>query len=313
MRLVFLGNDPWSVPSLEALAADPGLDVALAITNPARPAGRGSRLTSTAVAEAARRLDLPILEVDGVRAGPGLRAIHRAAPDALVVVAYGELLTPEVLAVPELGAVNVHFSLLPRWRGASPVQHALLAGDSRTGVTITLMDAGLDTGPTLAEVATDVGSADDAGSLGARLAAAGAELLTRTLPDVASGTARPSPQASEGVTYAPKLGPGDRRISWAETASQVIARVRAFAPEPGATTTFRNTPLKVLEVGGLDHDAEGETDQPGTVVVVDNDEPRITTGRGRVRLVVVAPAGRKRMHGDEWARGARVQPGERLG
>ncbi|MEA2550561.1 MAG: methionyl-tRNA formyltransferase, partial [Actinomycetota bacterium] len=198
---MFLGNDPWSVPSLQALATDPVFEVALVITNPPRPAGRGSRLSPTAVAGAARSSGVPILEADGVRGGTALEAIRETAPDALVVVAYGQLLSPEVLAVPELGAVNVHFSLLPRWRGASPVQHALLEGDTTTGVTIMMMDTGLDTGPILATTAADIEESDDAASLGSRLADTGGVLLARTLSGL--GSLRPTPQSAEGVTYAP--------------------------------------------------------------------------------------------------------------
>ena len=150
MRLAFLGNDPWSVPPLEALSAS-NHDVVLVITNPPRPAGRGSRLRPTTVADAARRLGRELVETEGVNVGPGFAALTQIVPDVLVVVAYGELLAPGVMALPPHGAVNLHFSLLPRWRGASPVQRALLAGDPTTGVTVMRMDAGLDTGPILVQ------------------------------------------------------------------------------------------------------------------------------------------------------------------
>ena len=169
MRVAFLGNDEWSVPSLRALAATDDVDVELVLTNPPRPAGRGSHLTPTAVAEAAGEMDLPLIEVDRVRDGEGFDALDAREPDAIVVVAYGEILTPDVLDIPRLGAVNVHFSLLPRWRGAAPVQRAILEGDEVTGVTLMLMDEGLDTGPILATVETLIDPEEDAGSLGARL------------------------------------------------------------------------------------------------------------------------------------------------
>ena len=313
MRLVFLGNDPWSVPSLEALAAHPGFEVVAVITNPPRPAGRGSRLTPTAVAEAARVLGLTVLEVDGVRHGAGFDAIRVAAPDALVVVAYGELLSPEVLTLPRLGAVNVHFSLLPRWRGASPVQHAILAGDPRTGVTIMQMDAGLDTGPILTSATEDVLPADDAGTLGVRLSTIGAELLSNTLLAYGAGDAKPRPQPDQGVTHAPKLRSADRVIAWDQAAQAVAARVRALAPDPGARTNFRGTALKLLGVEVSSSVSSSTTAEPGTVVDMDDQGPLIAAGSGLVRLIFVAASGRKRMSGADWARGARIQPGERLG
>ncbi len=311
MRLVFLGNDPWSVPSLEALATDPESDVVLVITNPPRPAGRGSQLTPTAVAEAGRRLGVPVLETDGVRAGEGFDAIRNSAPEVLVVVAYGEILSPEVLDLAPLGAVNVHFSLLPRWRGASPVQHAISEGDPRTGVTIMQIDRGLDTGPILAMSVEDIWPADDAGSLGTRLAQVGAALLLRTLPQYGSGALKPAVQPQEGATHAPKLSARDRIIDWERSAKAISARVRALSPHPGATTGFHGEALKVLGAQPSELAAGGGSSaEPGTVVTVDTQGPLIAAGEGSVRLTLVAPSGRRRMSGAEWARGARVQPGE---
>jgi methionyl-tRNA formyltransferase len=313
MRLVFLGNDPWSVPPLEALAADPAFDVVEVITNPPRPAGRGSRLTPTAVADAARRLEIALVEVEGVREGAGFDAILGAAADVLVVVAYGELLSPEVLAVPPLGAVNIHFSLLPRWRGASPVQHALIAGDNRTGVTLMQMDRGLDSGPILATVLEEIRPTDDAGSLGARLSHAGAGLLCTVLPAYATGALKPVPQSEDGVTHAPKIGPADRVIAWGEPAQSVLGRIRALSPAPGAQTAFRGQPLKLLRAEAVGSTGPCPPVEPGTVVSVDEQGPLIAAGVGSVRPTLVAPAGRKRMSGAAWARGARIQPGDRLG
>ena len=313
MRLVFLGNDPWSVPPLEALVARRGFDVPVVITNPPRRAGRGSRLIPTAVADAARRLGLRVIEVDSVRQGAGFNAIGQAKSDAMVVVAYGELLSSEVLALARLGAVNIHFSLLPRWRGASPVQHALLAGDRRTGVTLIQMDRGLDSGPILATATEAVLATDDAGSLGARLSRAGAELVSQTLPGYVSGALKPRPQADDGVTHAPKLGPADRLIEWDQSAQTVLARVRALSPSPGARTSFRGETLKVLVVEISTSTSSPTTFEPGTVVSVDDQGTLIAAGSGCVRLVLVAPQGRKHMSGADWVRGTRIRPGERFG
>lgn len=316
MRVAFLGNDTWSVPSLRALAEADDVDLELVLTNPPRPAGRGSRLTPTAVADAASDMDLPLLEVARVRDGEGFEALDAMEPDAVVVVAYGEILTPDVLDIPRLGAVNVHFSVLPRWRGAAPVQRAILEGDEVTGVTVMLMDEGLDTGPVLLTVGTPIDDEEDAGSLGARLAALGGPLLIDALHGLDDGSLEPRSQDHAVATVAPKLLPDERTIDWTHPSDAIVRRVRAFAPEPGAVTTFRQGRLKVLEARDLG--AHGHLLSETAPVV---GQPRITEGGGVeihagsstvVELLEVAPAGRKRMSGAEWARGARIRAGEKL-
>jgi methionyl-tRNA formyltransferase len=314
MRVAFLGNDAWSVPSLLALARADDIDVDLVLTNPPRPAGRGSRLTPTAVADAASVLDLPLLEVARVRDGEGFEALDALEPDAIVVVAYGEILTPDVLDIPRLGAVNVHFSVLPRRRGAAPVARAILEGDEVTGVTVMLMDEGLDTGPVLLTAETPIGDEEDAGSLGARLADLGGPLLIEALRGLDDGSLEPRSQDHAGATHAPKLLPDERTIDWTHPSDAIVRRVRAFAPDPGAVTTFRQGRLKVLRA--RDRGGNGHMLSPAEAVA---GRPRITEDGGveihaglstSVELLEVAPAGRKRMSGAEWARGARIQPGE---
>jgi methionyl-tRNA formyltransferase len=313
MRVAFLGNDPWSVAPLRALADGPNIEVELVVTNPPRPAGRGSQLTPTAVADAARTLDLPLLEVDRIRDGVGFQAFDSLEPDAIVVVAYGEILTPDVLDIPRLGAVNVHFSLLPRWRGAAPVQRAILEGDEVTGVTVMLMDEGMDTGPVLATVETAIDPEEDAGSLGARLAELGSPLLVETLRGLDEGTVAPSSQDHTAATYAPKLLPEERTIHWDEPADNIVRKIRSFAPDPGAVTTFREGRLKVLVARAIDgSERTADPTVPGVVERWDRD-PLVRAWPGLVELLAVAPAGRKRMSGAEWARGAKIHPGERLG
>lgn len=316
MRLAFLGNDPWSVPPLEAMAASDH-EVALVITNPPRPAGRGSRLRPTAVADAARVLELQLKEVAGVNVGEGLTSLREAAPDVLVVVAYGELLAPSVLALAPRGALNLHLSLLPRWRGAAPVQHALLVGDATTGVTVMRMDAGLDTGPILAQEEEPVREDDDAGSLGVRLAEHGGRLLTQVLDDLEMGRADAREQDATAATLAPKLTAEDRRIDWSTEAQAVVRRVRALAPTPGATTSFRGQPLKILAARAslLDAIDEPMPTEAGSIGLLPHGSGAlfVSTSNGLVLLQEVAPAGRKRMPAADWARGARIQPGERLG
>ena len=308
VRAVFMGNDVWSVPSLERLARATGIDVILVVTNPPRPAGRGSKITPTPVAVTARRLSLPLDETETTRDERFVARLRAVAPDVSVVVAYGELLASDALHAPTLGSVNLHFSLLPRWRGASPVQHAILEGDAVTGVTVIRMDEGMDTGPVLARREEAIRSDDDSGSLGARLATIGADSVADVLLRLAAGDVTPTPQAG-AVTLAPKLGPSDRVIDWTRPADAVVHRVRAFAPDPGAITMFRGDHLKLLRA----EETERREGEPGTIVEVDRDGVVAATGDGSVRLLEVAATGRRRMPAADWARGVRDLPGERFG
>lgn len=306
-RIAFLGNDAWSVPSLEALAASRH-EIALVVTAAPKPAGRGSRPTSTAVAAAATALDLPLAEVDTVRSGSGFDRLAATTPDVLVVVAYGEILPASVLDLPALAPVNLHFSMLPELRGASPVQHALLMGLERTGVSTIRMDEGLDTGPVLVQREHEVEPSDDAGTLGARLARVGADVLVETVDLLVSGAATATPQDESRATYAPKLRSEDRVLDWTHPASELVDRCRALSPEPAATSTFRERTLKVFR-----GDAVEASGDPGTIVDVTAAGPIVATGRGGFRLLDVAPEGRKRMTGADLVNGFRPRLGERLG
>ena len=308
-RVVYLGNAAWSVPPLAALADHPDLEVVLVLTRTPRPGRRGAGPEPTPVATAARERDLPVAEVASVREGEGRERLLAARPDVLAVVAYGELLPREVLDAAELGAVNLHLSLLPRWRGASPVQHALLAGDAETGVTAMLIDEGLDTGPILEQVPTPVGDDEDAGALGARLAELGGPLFARAVAAVADGTAVPVPQDGADATSAPKLTGEDRRIRWDEPAGSVLGRIRAFAPSPGADTLRNGRRLKILAATM----APVTSAEPGTVIAVGRDGFDVAAGGGSVRVLEVASEGRARMDAASWVRGAHLEPGERLG
>jgi methionyl-tRNA formyltransferase len=309
LRVAFLGNDAWSVPSLEAIAAAPDLVTAIVITNPPRPAGRGSRLRPTPVAERAGELGLDPAQVEGVRTGEGRRALEAARPDVLAVVAYGEILSADLLAASPLGGVNLHFSLLPRWRGAAPVAHAILAGDRTTGVTVMRIDEGLDTGPILRQVTEPIRSDDDAGSLGARLAGIGAPLLVEELGRLRAGTARARPQDERRATLAPKLPPAGREIVWTDGAAEIDRRIRAWAPEPGAATSFHGRRLLIRSASvepGAPTGAPGELAIAGGLV-------RVSAGVGVLRVGTVVPAGRPPMSAEAWARGARPAPGDRFG
>lgn len=305
MRAAFLGNAPWSVPSLEALA-ESRHEVAAVLTRDPRPAGRGGHPRSTAVAGSARALGLSLVEVPTVRRGPGLEAIRGAAPDVLAVVAYGEILPAEVLALPSVAPVNVHFSLLPALRGAEPVRRAILVGLETTGVTTMRMDEGMDTGPILLQAEERVSPDDDAGSLGDRLAGMGGRLLVETLDGLEAGTLRERPQDERIATLAPKLTGEEEWIDWTEPADAVVRQVRALAPEPGARAWFRGKVVKVLRATLVQ--ANGS---PGTVVVPGR--LVVAAGEGAVSLDLVVPEGRKPMDGAAFARGRRPERGERFG
>ncbi len=299
MRVVFMGTPDAAVPTLRALAA--AHDVVAVYTRPDKPRGRGLRTEASPVKVAAQELGAEIVQPAKLRGGA--EQLVAFAPDAVVVVAYGAILPPEVLAVPELGCVNVHFSLLPRWRGAAPVERAILAGDQRTGVTTMLMDEGLDTGPALLVESVDIGPEDTTGTVRSRLAELGAALLVRTLDGLASGTVTPQPQDDDGVTYASKVDPDESRLDPSEPAAVLERKVRAFHPAPGAFLPFRGKRLKVWRAtvgpGGGDE---------GTFV-----GGAVQTSDGRLRLDEVQPEGKRRMSGAEFVNGYRPKDGESIG
>jgi methionyl-tRNA formyltransferase len=311
IRAVFLGNDHWSVPALQALARADDIGTELVVTNPAKPAGRGSKITPTAVASAAASLGLPTFETARVGSQEGLRRLLTASPDVLIVVAYGELLSAEVLGLAPLGAVNLHFSLLPRWRGASPVQAAIMAGDPTTGVTAMLIDQGMDTGPILLAREMSIEPSEDAGTLGGRLAEAGAPLLVEAVRSLAAGMATPVAQDESKATAAPKLSKTDRIIDWGREAEFVVRLVRALSPEPGAETSLTGRALKVFTAEVCEPDRFPAGD-PGVVLEVGRESVVIAAARSAVRLMDIAEAGRKRMSAGAWARGSRLSAGERV-
>ncbi len=312
MRVTFLGNAPSSVPSLEAVAASRH-EIALVATRVPRPAGRGSELMRTPVAEAAERLGLPLIETETVKSGDGFAALKASSPDVLAVVAYGEILPREVLETPAVAAVNVHFSLLPKFRGAGPVQRAIIEGEPVTGVTTIRMDEGMDTGPILLQAEEAIRDDDDAGTLGARLAALGGRLLVETLDGLESGAIVERPQDDASTTYAPKVKAEDRVIDWDLPAERIARLVRAMAPEPGAQTTLRGRILKVFRASAGSAPPDQEPVTPGAIVAASNDGLAVATGGGVLRLVEVAPEGRKRMSGADFVRGYHPKVGELLG
>jgi methionyl-tRNA formyltransferase len=313
MRVVFLGNARWSVPSLEAVAGS-GHEVPLVLTRAPRLGGRGNRPILTAVAEAARRLGLPLQEIETVKTGRGLQALTDAHPDVLAVVAYGEIVPKAVLDVPRVAPVNVHFSLLPKLRGAAPVQRAILEGLDVTGVTTIHMDEGMDTGPILLQAEDSIRPEDDAGSLGDRLAKLGGRLLVETLDGLAAGTIGERQQDESEATYAPKPKREDRIIDWSRPAEAIVRLVRAMSPEPAATTTFRGRGLRILRASQNPEPAGFKNPlHSGTIFQVDKEGLAVAVPDGFLRLEEVQPEGRKRISGGEFVRGYRPHGGERRG
>ena len=294
-----------ALDALAALAAAGQVTLAGVLTQPDRPGHRG-RIQRSAVARRADELGLVVLQPARLR-GVELDAVRALRPAVLVWAAYGTLIPEALLAAVEGRALNVHASLLPRWRGAAPVAHAILAGDAETGITLMEGTAELDAGAIVAMSRTPLAPDEDAGTLTARLAALGGELLREQLPDYLAGRLRPSPQDPGAVTWAPKLTSADGRLDLAEPAEALARRVRAMTPDPGAWTTFRGQRLIVLRAAG---DGEGGTDQ-GTLVVR-NGGPQVAAGAGWLRLVEVKPAGKRAMAGADWVRGLSLRPGERL-
>ena len=307
LRIAFLGNDRWSVPALRAIAGS-SHEVVVVITAAPKPAGRGNELRPTPVADAAREAGLPLREVETVKAGPGADALASSAPDLLVVVAYGEILPQAILGLPAIAPVNLHFSLLPELRGASPVQTALLEGRVESGVTTIVMDAGMDTGPVILQRAGAIEPEDDAGSLGDRLASIGAEVLVETVDLFANDAVEPRPQDESAATFTKLLGADDRVLRWGEPARDLVNRTRAMAPEPGASARFRGEDLKILRAEAVP--AVGE---PGTIVDASKQGFVVATGEDGFRAIELAPAGRRRMRASDFVNGYRPAVGERLG
>jgi methionyl-tRNA formyltransferase len=306
--IVFMGSDEFSVPSL--LALNMAHEVAGVVTQPDRPAGRGRELTPNPVKTTAEAIGLPVFQPPSISASEAMVQLGEWMPDVIVVAAFGQILRLPILELPPMGCVNVHASLLPRWRGASPVVHAILEGDEETGVTIMKMDEGLDTGPILAQESTTIEVDDTAGTLGARLAEMGAQLLVEVLPVYLDGDVEPRPQPDEGVTYAPQLQKADGEIDWSQSADQIDRITRAYSPWPSAYTHWQGRRLKILEVIPLPE--WGGNKEPGTVFV-DEVSPVVATGDGALWVTRLQLEGRKPMSSDQFLLGQADLVGSVLG
>jgi methionyl-tRNA formyltransferase len=307
LRLIFAGTPAVALPSLDAIAAS-SHELLAVVTRPDAPAGRGRRLVRSPAGAWADEHGIEVLTPEKPREPEFQQRLRDLSPDCVPVVAYGALVPPSALEIPRHGWVNLHFSLLPAWRGAAPVQHAVLHGDAVTGASVFELEAGLDTGPVYGTLTEDIRPADTSGDLLERLAGEGAGLLVAVLDAIEAGTARAHPQPADGVTIAPKITIEDARIRWGDPAFAVDRRIRACTPAPGAWTTLRDDRLKLGPVKPI---ANGPQLAPGDLLV---ERSQVVAGPATtpVALGEVRAAGKKPMPATDWARGLRIQPGEKL-
>ncbi|MEU0742787.1 methionyl-tRNA formyltransferase [Streptomyces sp. NPDC006134] len=309
MKLVFAGTPEVAVPALDALLSSGRHEVAAVVTRPDAPAGRGRRLVASPVAERAEEAGIEVLKPVKPRDPEFLERLREIAPDCCPVVAYGALLPKAALDIPAHGWVNLHFSLLPAWRGAAPVQHAIMAGDEITGASTFLIEEGLDSGPVYGTLTETVRPTDTSGDLLTRLAFAGAGLLAATMDGIEDGTLKAVPQPAEGVSLAPKVTVEDARVDWNAPALRVDRVVRGCTPAPGAWTTFRGERLKLVQLAL----APDRTDLAPGQLSAGKNNVYAGTGSHAVELLWVQAQGKKPMRAADWARGVRIAEGEGLG
>jgi methionyl-tRNA formyltransferase len=303
-RIVFMGSPDFAVPALQALAGLGGsqtrpYNIVGVVTQPDRPSGRGMTLTSPAIKVKAQELDIPVIQPEKLKQPEALQQLQAWNPDLIVVAAFGQILRANVLDLPRYGCLNIHASLLPRHRGAAPIQAAILAGDAETGITIMKMDAGLDTGPMLRQRAIPIEVDDTGGSLFGKLSKLGGELLLETIPDYVSGKLTPQPQPEAGVTYFGMIKKEDGSLDFTRPAVELERRIRAFHPWPGTYMFWNDAPLKIHKA----HVKPGKT-ETGKQVVADG-FPAVGTAEGLIVFDELQPAGKKSMPGKAFLAGAR--------
>jgi methionyl-tRNA formyltransferase len=311
LRVAFAGTPQFALPALAALIAQH--DVVGVLTQPDRPSGRGRQLTASAVKQAALAAQLPLAQPHTLAGDAAAAQLRAWLPDVLVAVAYGLILPREILLIPRLGGINIHASLLPRWRGAAPIERALLAGDTESGVTIMQMDTGLDTGPILLQRRIAISAAHTAGSLRDELAALGAAALLEALQGLSAATLSPRPQPQEGATYAPKIEKTEARIDWKGDAAQIERQIRAFNPWPVAETLLDGEQLRIFAAhvvpAGSSHTGDNVTLKlsksfhPGVIVAVNDESIVVRCGRGDLALTQVQRPGRRRVSVRDYAGG----------
>ena len=306
MRLIFAGTPEVALPALHALI-ESDHEVVAVLTRPDAPVGRRRTLTPSPVRARADELGIPVLTPTSLREPEVQQQLRDLDADAAAVVAYGILVPADALMIPVRGWVNLHFSLLPQWRGAAPAQRAVLAGQRRTGMSVFQLEEGLDTGPVLGVQEVEVGEFETAGDLLERMATSGADLLVRTLDEIAAGTAQPVPQAHDDATSAPKLSPAEARIDFAQPAERVDAQIRGMSPHPGAWTSFRGGRFKIL---GTEKPTSAPALDAGRIAVGERGQVLVGTATTPIAVAVVGPAGKRAMRAADWARGAALTADE---
>jgi methionyl-tRNA formyltransferase len=305
-RALFFGSPAFAVPSLDALHAI--ADVVGVVCQPDKPAGRGLAITSPAVKVRAIELGAPVVQPTKLRTGEFGQWVHEQNVDVALVVAYGRILPKDVLDAPRLGCVNVHASLLPRYRGAAPITWAVVRGETETGVTLMKLDEGMDTGPTFARVATPIGTDETAGELSARLARLGADAVVEALPRFVAGACHLEAQDNAGATTAPMLDKQNGQIAWSQGAQTVHDHVRGMNPWPGAFSHLRERTVKVQTTRVIER--EGARGRPGEVVLADKSRVLVACGEGTVEIVTLQPEGKRAMRAPEWVMGRGVAEGD---
>ena len=314
MRIVFCGTPQFAVPSLRLFLTQSDFELLAIITQPDRPRGRGHELSFSPVKQVALEAKIPVHQPEKIRAPEIQGMLQALAPDVIVIIAYGQIIPARLLPIPRLGWINLHASLLPKYRGAAPISWAIVNGEAQTGVTTMRIDAGMDTGDTLLQRETAIGPTETAPELASRLAELGAPLMLETLRGLAAGSLVPRPQDHSLATHAPMLKREDGLIAWNLRSEQIFNRIRGFAPWPGAYTTFRGQTCHVT--GQSAASSAGHKDPPGTLILAMKPEPQLTAvcgGETVLRLLSVKVEGRKEISASEFANGARLKPGERFG
>ena len=308
LRLVFAGTSEFAVPSLEALVASPH-EVIAVVTQPDRPQGRGREVQVSPVKQVALAHSIPILQPEKIRDPASVADLKEVGPvDVFVVAAYGQIIPKDLLDWPKCGAVNVHGSILPKYRGAAPIQHALIVGEEQTGVTTMMMDAGLDTGDILLQEPVDIYPDEDAGELSKRLAILGSRLLIRTLDGLENGTINPIPQDDDLATVARSLPHDAGLVDWSLGSSDIVNRIRGCTPKPGAFARLHGAQMKIWKA--VVNDSDANFGKPGQVTSINADGIVVATGSGSLQLKEVQPESRKRMSAADFARGAKLAVGD---
>ncbi|MBW4083974.1 methionyl-tRNA formyltransferase [Paenibacillus sp. S150] len=312
MKIVFMGTPAFAVPSLQMLLEE-GYEVVAVVTQPDRPQGRKKTLTPSPVKEAALSLGLPVLQPERMRRPEAVAELAAYEPDLIVTAAYGQILPKSVLELPQYGCVNVHGSLLPKYRGGAPIQRCIINGEKVTGVTLMYMAEGLDTGDMISRVEVSIDDEDTSGTLFEKLSLAGCELLKAEMPRLAAGRVQATPQDDSEATYAPNLSREDERIDWSAGSRDIYNRIRGLVPFSGAFTLWNGETFKVWAALKPAAQGGGSAAVPGTVLAVSGDGVEVKTGDGSLLLTSVQPAGKKAMTAADFSRGAAMKPGTVLG